>query len=98
MLNPTVYFRNDSWNANTYYWTFGDNRMSTLFEPQHDYRAPGTYPVRLIATTNLGCKDTADREVIVGDTYTIYIPNSDILPKTNHSVSLSYTEEKIVVG
>ncbi len=76
MLNPKVFFRNDSWNGDTWHWTFGDNKTATLFEPDHVYRNPGTYEVMLIATSNDGCKDTALREIIVGDTYTIYIPNS----------------------
>lgn len=42
-----------SWN-----WDFGDGTTSTLQNPSHTYTVLGTYTVRLIITTSLGCSDT----------------------------------------
>lgn len=42
----------------SYLWNFGDGFSSTLKTPSHTYSLPGTYTVRLIITTSLGCSDT----------------------------------------
>ncbi len=42
-----------------YDWDFGDLTSSTAPSPTHNYTAPGTYTVRLIATSDKGCKDTS---------------------------------------
>jgi gliding motility-associated-like protein len=42
----------------SYAWDFGDGGTSTLQKPSHTYTALGTYTIRLIITTSLGCSDT----------------------------------------
>ena len=42
----------------TYNWNFGDGNSSTLKDPTHVFSKPGTYSVKLITTSNLGCSDT----------------------------------------
>lgn len=42
-----------------YLWQTGDGRTDTVSRPGFRYNAAGTYPLRLIATANHGCKDTA---------------------------------------
>lgn len=44
----------DSWE-----WDFGDGNTSTQQHPNHAYSSPGTYMVRLIIETGIGCRDTA---------------------------------------
>jgi len=51
----------------TYEWRFGDGTISTLFEPQHSYVAPGNYKVKLIASAAGGCKDSTTIDVIVDE-------------------------------
>jgi len=52
-------FENQSANASTYIWDFGDNSgKSTVDSPSHVYTSPGTYDVSLIATTTPMCSDT----------------------------------------
>ena len=47
-------------------WDFGDGAgNSALQNPTYEYRAPGTYSVKLIITTNSGCLDSIVRNVIV---------------------------------
>lgn len=39
-------------------WNFGDGNMSSLENPSHVYMRPGSFDVRLIGTTAIGCRDT----------------------------------------
>ncbi len=53
-------------NVNTWNWSFGDNtNNSTIKNPTHSYNSAGTYTVTLIVTTNLGCKDTIQQQVVM---------------------------------
>ena len=61
----TVYFKNESQNASSYIWDFGNLKTSTQFEPKHTYPIPGTYNVSLIARNDCYCSDTTFVEVYV---------------------------------
>ena len=61
----TVYFENESINASTYIWDFGDLNTSTQFEPSHTYPTPGNYTVSLIARNECYCNDTTFVDVKV---------------------------------
>jgi gliding motility-associated-like protein len=55
-------------------WDFGDpssgpNNISNLPNPQHGYTATGAYTVQLIATSNLGCKDTVQQVLFVNGSF-----------------------------
>lgn len=65
----TVFFENESTNATTYVWEFGNGNTSTQFEPSQTYGSPGTYTVSLIARNECFCADTAfvNVEVIPAD-------------------------------
>lgn len=52
-------FTNNSINASTYYWNFGDNTQSNLLNPDHIYNLPGYYDVTLVAYSPMGCADTS---------------------------------------
>ncbi len=39
-------------------WNFGDGNTSTLQNPAHNYTTYGSFTVRLIVTSQFGCKDT----------------------------------------
>jgi PKD repeat protein len=45
-----VTFTNNSTNATSYSWSFGDNTSSTLSDPSHVFESAGVYTVSLIAT------------------------------------------------
>ena len=57
-------FFNQTPDANSYKWNFGDGGTSTLKDPQHNYAANGTYAVVLIAFNGCG-SDTINLNVIV---------------------------------
>jgi gliding motility-associated-like protein len=61
----TVYFQNNSLNATSYAWDFGDFTTSAQFEPSHTFNNPGTYIVSLIARNECYCSDTSFVEVYV---------------------------------
>lgn len=48
-----------------YQWFFGDNTSSVATNPTHSYTATGTYNVKLVATSNNGCKDSLTKTVTV---------------------------------
>lgn len=48
--NLLVTFDNESFNALTYLWDFGDGTTSTEANPSHLYNDPGSYTVSLIAS------------------------------------------------
>jgi PKD repeat protein len=53
----TIQFLNNSSNANSYVWNFGDGNTSTSSNPNYTYAAGGDYVVTLTAT-NGNCTDT----------------------------------------
>lgn len=52
----------------TYFWKFGDGGTSTSSVPNKTYSSSGTYNVTLVGTSNLGCKDSLTKSVIVATT------------------------------
>lgn len=61
-----VNFGNQSQNATTYEWNFGDESGSSTQEnPPHLYTIPGIYDVSLIAVATENCKDTLIVEQLI---------------------------------
>ncbi|HFA50235.1 MAG TPA: PKD domain-containing protein [Bacteroidetes bacterium] len=50
----TFQFSNNSQNAVSYFWDFGDGLTSTDFGPTHTYEEPGIYEVTLTASNDCG--------------------------------------------
>ncbi len=53
-----IEFLNQSLNASSFRWRFGDGSQSLADAPLHSYAQPGQYTVTLIATGAGGCIDT----------------------------------------
>jgi PKD repeat protein len=53
----TIQFTNESTDATTYLWEFGDSQTSTEVNPIHTYPDYGTYTVKLTATGEGGVAD-----------------------------------------
>lgn len=49
------------------YWIIDGSDTSTQIKPNKVFTIPGTYPVQLIQTSNLGCKDTLTKLITVLD-------------------------------
>ncbi len=79
-----ITFQNLTTGGVTYFWTFGDGNSSTMVHPNNTYQVPGTYTVTLIATNQLGCKDTVSKPIVILPEYYIYVPNA-FTPDENRS-------------
>ncbi len=73
-----IFTTNLSFEADTYFWDFGDGATSTEVEPSHIYTDTGRYDISLIAMTEHQCADTVVYENIVEvvDGNEIRIPNA----------------------
>ena len=64
-----VEFRNESENANYYYWDFKDGVTSNLYEPfnrfENTTQTAKTYDVFMKATSEFNCMDSIERPVVV---------------------------------
>lgn len=76
VISPVYKFLNNSVNAATHSWTFGDGAGSSSLEPQHTYPGKGEYLVTLHVSSNDGCKDSLTIPVEIKPVFTIYIPNA----------------------
>lgn len=63
-----VKFTNNSFNANTYFWDFGNGNTSTQLNPTQFYNQSGTYNVKLVATGNNGVDSLIKNTYIVINT------------------------------
>lgn len=66
--NETVNFKNNSTNATSYSWDFGDGTpVSTLISPSHTYTTPGNYTVTFVAINTAKCSlsDTLKLKIVV---------------------------------
>ena len=80
MFNTQVLFTNYSFNGYTYQWSFEDGVPSQSTQTNVQVLFPdgveGRYDVQLITTSELGCIDTMDHELIVYPEVLIYAPNA----------------------
>ena len=86
----TVYFNNQSENANSYLWNFGDDaNTTTQTNPTHTYNQAGTYTVSLIAYNNtpepFACEADAG--------YLEFNPATDGVYITEYNYSFNYTQK-----
>lgn len=49
----------------SYQWTFGDGGNSTIQNPSHFYSSPGLYTVQLAVQTQIGCRDTLTKPLVI---------------------------------
>ncbi|MFH0867373.1 MAG: PKD domain-containing protein [Bacteroidota bacterium] len=61
----TITFDNNSVDASTSYWEFGDGNISTLTDPWHIYTTEDTFTVMLVVTNSALCTDTAYQEIYI---------------------------------
>jgi gliding motility-associated-like protein len=76
VLNPTFDFTNQSSNAVSYQWSFGDSENGTQTDPSHAYLTEGVYTVTLVATSEYGCIDVTTNTLVVTEVFTFYAPNA----------------------
>lgn len=64
-LKQLFKFSNNSFNASTYLWDFGDGTTSAEAEPTHIYQDSGTYTVTLYAWSPQECPDTLVKKGLI---------------------------------
>lgn len=78
-LKQVIKFVNNSVNASTYQWEFGDGNSSQDENPSHTYKEPGIFSVTLFAWSEHGCPDTLVKQkfvsVLDGEGSTVF-PNA----------------------
>jgi len=65
LSNPVVLFYNNSQNAVSYHWDFGDGSQSSDSNPYHMYSTTGSFDVALIANAAECKSDTSLRTIVV---------------------------------
>ncbi len=77
IFNPVITFTDQSTGGDLWEWDLGDNSgIYSLQTITHNYTDTGTYNVRLITTTDHGCKDTTFGKITIEAEFAIYIPNA----------------------
>ncbi len=74
----TVLFTDQSTDAQSWFWQFGDADSTTSTSPSPDFRfsAVDCYTVALTVTNAEACTDTTSREICIVDVPAVFIPNS----------------------
>ncbi len=75
IVNPEFRFFNESTDAVTFRWGFGDGAMSLQENPTHTYADTGNYEVCLKVTSGFGCVDSTCDDLDVDPFPTVYAPN-----------------------
>jgi PKD repeat protein len=60
-----VIFTNNSSNANSYAWDFGDGSVSDSISPVHQYYTAGTFTANLVAADTNGCSSSFSKTITV---------------------------------
>jgi len=76
IIEPNIFFDNQSTTRFAQYWLFGDGETSTEFCPIHPYDDSGKYTVTLYVATEHGCKDTVQGNVTINETITFFAPTA----------------------
>jgi gliding motility-associated-like protein len=75
-----VLFTDASYGAtvSSWSWYFTDNatNTSTLQNPNFLYANAGEYPIALVVKSNHGCSDTIVKSIVVGEDFSVFVPNS----------------------
>jgi gliding motility-associated-like protein len=92
-----VLFQNNSDAAVSWEWDFSNGETSVRYEPSTSYDTWGWQKVTLVATNEIGCKDTLYRMIYIKPEFYFYAPNAftpdvDAINKT-YAVSVTGAKE-----
>jgi gliding motility-associated-like protein len=76
MENLPLFYANNSTGGVSWWWDLGNGETSTQFAPGTTYSEDGIYTVTLIATNDIGCTDTAIKEIRIKPEFYFYAPNA----------------------
>ncbi len=76
MVSAITFYENCN-NTNTWEWNFGDQTGNFIQKDiSHSYSDTGSYRVRLVTTSDKGCRDTTYKYVVIKGEFGFYIPNA----------------------
>lgn len=76
LSSATLFLVNQSLNASSYEWSFGDSTTSTDVNPIHTYDNTGLYCIKLTAYGATGCIDVFSQCLYIYSEFFVYIPNT----------------------
>jgi gliding motility-associated-like protein len=78
LFAPTTLLDNNSSNAYTYFWNFGDGTSNdSIFSPEHTFpEEAGSYLVSLQVSNELGCMDSTSQIIVIEHDPVVFIPNA----------------------
>lgn len=76
ILLGRIRYVDESQDATSYLYMFGDGTTSTAPNGEHEYFEAGNYPITQIVTNEFGCTDTITKIVKILPEYGLYIPNT----------------------
>jgi len=78
--NATVVFYDQSINASSWLWTFGDagsaSNSATVPNPTHTYSGSGNYNVSLVVESYFGCIDSTSTVIKVNEDFAFWVPSA----------------------
>ncbi len=95
----TVDFENNTLDATSYLWDFGDGQISGKKTPSHTYQIPGLYTVKLTATGPGGTSSAEDVTIFVYDIPTalfeavptlIFVPDDEVVFRNSSIGAIKY--------
>jgi PKD repeat protein len=90
----TISFTNNSANANSFTWDFGDGSVAYNNTTTHQYLFPGTFVVTLTASDNNGCSSTSDQTIIVNTDLPMTINSSNVTCNASADGSIELTKKE----
>jgi photosystem II stability/assembly factor-like uncharacterized protein len=76
-LKSAITIKNESIGGIGWMWDFGDSSKSFSQNPvSHTYADTGTFRIRLVTTTQYGCKDSTYQTIVITQPFVLYIPNT----------------------
>ena len=77
IIDPKIYFENNSIGGDAWYWNFGDGDTTFAWNVEHRYSpVMNDYDVTLVAISNYGCKDSITGRVKIVEEVTFHIPTA----------------------
>ena len=92
VVNPRIDFEDESIDAVTWLWNFGDLNYSNLQNPSHEYPDSGYYYVTLIVNNQYECADTVSDFVRIAPSFLVYIPNAFTPARYGNALNDDFTE------
>lgn len=91
----TIDFGNNSTNASSYFWDFGDPQLSTdtssVASPTHTFTGPGAYTITLIANPGEACTNTITQDIEINFSIQVDISALPSVCFTDNSVDFDGT-------